>query len=337
VSYSIRKRYNEIIGAIIINTKSIIPWDAQALPVWCARQVGSMIDSALTMDPQVNDMARKIADAEARANQVRTYKHMLHSLVHHEGSYCDFLDRLIADLGKTDVPEVIRSWKALVEYTCDDRRQLVSEFQHAPVNDFSGEANAVLAVAPTDIFDRHQVDISVAQITTDLAIIERLFDSPRILIVKPPVIGPKLSACGALPSLKPQVLRRIFSNLYRNTLSWAKIRETKIKDATLEFFLEVDHAEGATELTVVARDNCGGIEDAEFPFGSIRVQAWMDYLNDLEKKPRSERKEVHGMGFLTIARYVEATGGEFSVRNWSDHDVMGTEITIRLGLKTERP
>jgi len=285
------------------------------------------------MDPQVNDMARKIADAEARANQVRTYKHMLQSLVHHEGSYCEMLDRLIRDIAQPDLPEAIRAWKPLIEYTSEDRKQLVSEFQNTPVDELSGEANRVLAVAPEDIY--HQVkDMPVHEIERDLETMERLLHASAILRVKPDIIGPNLKGRGSLPSLKPQVLRRILGNLYRNTLNCAQRRRRK--DAVLEFFLEVDNAQAATELTIIAKDNCGGIDDPGFPFGRILVRAWMDYLNDLEKKPRGERREVRGVGFLTVARYAEATEGRFNVRNWFDHDVTGAEITIHLGLKAQR-
>lgn len=324
---------NELVGAIIVNTQEIIPWEAQFLPVWCARQVGWIIDSALTMDPQVNDMARKIADAEAQANQVRTYKHMLQSLVHHEGSYCQMLDRLIGDIAQPDLPEAIGAWKPLIEYTFEDRQQLVSEFQNAPVDELRGETNRVLAVAPEDIY--HQfTGMPVHEIERDLETMVKLFRTPGSVGIKSDIIGPNLRGRGSLPSLKPQVLRRILANLYRNTLTCAQ-RRTR-ESAVLEFFLEVDDAQAATELTIVAKDNCGGIDDPGFPFGRILVQAWMDYLNDLEKKPRGERREVRGMGFLTVARYAEATGGEFSVHNWSEHGVTGLEISVRLGLKAER-
>jgi hypothetical protein len=322
---------NEILGAIIINTKKIIPWDAQALPVRSARQVGWMIDSALTMDPEVNDMARKIADAEARANQVRTYKHILQSLVHHEGSYCEMLDRLILDIAQSEAP-VIRAWRPLLEYTSEDRKQLVNEFQNPPVNELSSEASRVLAVAPKDIY--HQVKgMSLDEIKRDLDTMARLFQAPSRFRLNTDM-GPSLQRRGSLPFLKAQVLRRILGNIYRNTLTWARIRG--IVDPALELFLELDDAQAATELTINAKDNCLGIDDPGFPFGRIGVQEWMDYLNDLEKKPLGERREVHGMGFLTVARYAEATNGEFSVRNWSDHGIGGVEVTIHLGLKAER-
>lgn len=320
---------NEILGAIIVNTKEVIPWDAQTLPVRSARQVGWMIDSALTMDPQVNDMARKIADAEARANQVRTYKHMLQSLVHHEGSYCEMLDRLIRDIAQPDVPEAVRAWRPLIEYTSEDRKQLVNEFQNAPVDELRGEANRVLAVAPEDIY--HLVKgMTVHEIKRDLQTMKELFHAQGIVDVRPD-IGTNLGTRGSLPSLKPQVLRRILGNIYRNTLNCARRRWKE--GAVLDFFLEVDDPQVTTKLTIIAKDNCGGIDDPGFPFGRIFVRSWMDYLNDLERRPRGERREVHGMGFLTVARYAEATEGEFSVRNWSNDGLMGVEIFVRLGLK----
>ena len=328
---------NELFGAIIVNTKEKILWDAQAFPVWCARQVGWVIDSALKMDPAVNDMARKIANAEARANQVRAYKHMLHSLVHHEGSYCETLDRLVAEIaGTPNVPETIRAWRPLLEYTSEDRKQLVSEFLHAPVDQLTGDPDSVMLVAAKDIYyDRGNTDLSIEDVENDLLVIERIFNSSDTIKINVSA-GPVLHKRRTVPSLKLQVLRRIISNLFRNSLNCAKFLGKA--DAEAKFSLEVDAEQNPKRLTLIATDNCEGIQDSAFPFGKIGVQAWIDYLNELEKKP-TKRESVRGMGFLTIARYAEATGGEFVAQNYRNQDgqVVGAKITVCLGLEQRKP
>lgn len=323
---------NELVGAIIVNTQEIIPWEARVLPVWCARQVGWVIAAALTMDPQVNNMARKIAAAEARVNQVRTYQHMLQSLVHHEGSYCEMLGRLTGDLAGPDVPKVLQAWRQLIEYTSEDRRQLVSEFENAPAEELSGTADRVLAVALDNVYDK-VTDVPVDEIQRDLQTMKQLFyDSEGVIRVEID-FGPNLTNRGSVPLLRQQVLRRMISNIYRNSLNVAKDRPS---GAFLKFVLEIDDPKTATELRIHAKDNCGGIEDQEFPLGRITVKGWVDYLNALETRPRGDGREVHGMGFLTVARYAEATEGQFEVHNWSDNSAAGAEIIVTLGLHAER-
>lgn len=293
----------------------------------------------------LRDKERKEArnEAEAKANQVRAYRHMSYSLVHHEGAYCEMLDRLKVDLIKSKVPNAIRAWIPLIEYTCEDRKQLVDEFQDPPEDRLTGEANPVLMVAPDVIYRKRLArkypvanrGFSVDEILTSIRVIERIFESSRILTVRAPKFGSRLQHCGLVPALKVQVLRRILSNLLKNSFKWAGMRNLK---AELAFLLEVDDSTDPKELIINARDTCGGIDAPGFPFGKISVQAWINYLNDMEKKRGRERRDMHGMGFMTIAKYAEATWGEFDVSNWRDSGgSAGTEISVRLGLDPRGP
>lgn len=313
----------EKIGAIIINTKSAISEAGRLLSIRCARGAGLPLEMALNMDDEVNKITAKLT-------QARTYRHMLSSLLHEEGRYCILLGRFWDSVYSSPTPnDSMDRLKSQVLHIIKDRRQLVDEFNTSPRDRGTGVIDPIRNIPASAIFHGlgERQDTTEAQLNDGVDILKAVFPQAKRLNTKVSIESQNSNRT-TVPAVKTIVLRRIMSNLLRNT---AKVGR-EVDNPSLELsFKAVKHVD-RSYLEIVATDNCGGFE-AGFPLGEISFEMWSNYLTVLEKRGPT----VHGMGFLTLLKYTSSTKGLFRAENIRNDDgTAGARITLRIGLQERK-
>jgi hypothetical protein len=310
----------EKIGAMIINTKNVISKAGRLLSIRCARGAGLPLEMALNMDDQVNKITAKLT-------QVRTYKHVLSSLLHEEDGYTTLLGKFCDSVYNPSADNPVKRWEAPVRHIIRDRIQLIHEFNLSSTGLGTGVVDPIRNIPASAIF--HNLpklsDTTIEQLNTSVTILKEVFPQAKILRTKVS-IEEQNPVRQTVPAVKTIVLRRIMGNLLRNTAKSGQ----EVPDPYLEFSFNEVKQLGRSYLEIVAVDNCGGFK-AGVPLGPISFEIWSNHLNELEKRERTVT--VHGMGFLTLLKYASSTNGSFRIENTEDEQGMtGARITLRIGL-----
>ena len=309
------------VGAIIINTRSAISEAGRLLSIRCARGCGLPLEMALKMDDEVNNIT-------AQLTEVRTYKHVLSSLLHEEGTYLTVLGNFYDSIYFPDPKNPVESWEPKVRHILADRDQLVSEFETSPRDPGTGAVDPIRHIQAKTIFHRLGAthDTTIEKLEDSLNLLKELFPQAKILRTEFRR-GSGNRALTAVPGVKTMVLLRILGNLMRNTARVASGR--RIESPYLEFSFDTTMRQGRSYLEIVATDNCGGFKD-DVPVGEISFEIWSNYLKELEKHD----SKIHGMGYLTLLKYALSTKGLFKIGNTMDEQGMrGARIVLQIGLE----
>lgn len=306
------------LGAIIISTSNTIAEGARLSSIRCARGAGLPIEMALNMDDEVNKITAKLT-------QVRTYKHMLSSLLHEERSYCTLLGNLCDSVYKPSKDNPVDQWQDRLRHVIADRTQLVDEFWTDPG---TRAVDPIRNIRTAAMFDS-DFSTTKEQLDASLDLLKQVF--PLAPLVRTSTsFRPQSPALTTVPALKRIVLRRILGNLLRNTAGVANVR--RIAGPYLDFSFDLVNKLSRPYVEIVASDNCGGFSE-DCPLEEINFDIWSNYLNESEKRGDS----VHGTGFLILLKYTSSTKGSFWVENREDdHGAVGARITLRIGLPERR-
>jgi len=310
----------ERIGAIIINTKNAISEAGRLLSIRCARGAGLPLEMALDMDDEVNNIT-------ARLTEVRTYRHVLSSLLHEEGRYITVLGSFRDSVYSPSPENPVGPWQTQIQHIIADREQLVNEFNTSPRDQGTGAVDPIRNIPASAIFHGlgPAFDTPMDELNNSVSVLKEVFPQAKILRMKIPSETQNPTRT-TVPALKSTVLRRIIGNLMRNSATVASGRE--IDDPYLDLSFDVVKRVGRSYLEIVATDNCGGFV-AGVPRGEISFEIWSNYLKDLEGREPT----IHGMGYLTLLKYASSTKGVFRIENREDEQGRtGARITLEIGL-----
>jgi signal transduction histidine kinase len=313
---------DRVIGVVLINCAEDIDQSIKVTPVRCARNTGFIISLALRMDKLVNNLAEE----KEKAAQVMSYKHATQSIMHDERSYCmeldDFLGILRNKYPAVDSDSEISPHIDRISFIVRDKLQLVNEF---------AESSDPIRVVPDELIYPSRLrpeppppelrNISVEEIKSRRSLLDKLLNRNERLKSIEIRFGDRLKDLQMIPDFEPLILTRILANLIKNSV--AQARKKKIANGFINIDLEILEVNGRDYLQIKAEDNCGGFEDNTLPH-RITFVNWMRYLNT-QDIPR-------GMGFLILAKYTEATGGECLVEN-IEYPERGARILITIGLQ----
>lgn len=319
------------IGVVVINCPDEIDAQSRLLPIRSARDLGYVLTMALKTDNIVNHLQEKKLQAEA----VRSYKHITHSILHTEGTYCMEIEQLLKELSEAQLttahPKLVQHVKRL-SFIVREKKSLINEFRatHDPVREVPAKLLYPMELGYTA--DKACVTLTDLRNLTEM--LKEIFcrDSTLNVSVK---LGAGLETRGRIPNFDYYVLARILANLINNSRRVAQIRLSQltqhgVSSPELTLQLNIINGNGGEELSIVAVDNCGGFEmkDIAFPW-EVTFKDWSRYLEE-------NAETTGGMGFFMFARYVLASKGVCQIDNILQPQV-GARVQIKIPLRSQSP